>query len=168
MTRMLNIHNPRQCYITKQWSRYLSLYQLGFGARGIGFRDASQDVMAILAGAPAEARLLIEKLLGVQKPNGAAMHQFNPLTMAATEGESIERDDRPHYYSDDHLWIILAVCAYLNETGDMAFLDQVIPFYGSSESGSILDHLQRAIDFTWNDVGAHGLPLLGLRIGTIP
>jgi cellobiose phosphorylase len=43
MERLLNVHNPRQCYITLNWSRYLSLYQLGFGARGIGFRDSSQD-----------------------------------------------------------------------------------------------------------------------------
>ena len=42
---MLNVHNPHQCYITKNWSRYLSLYQLGYGARGIGFRDSSQDVL---------------------------------------------------------------------------------------------------------------------------
>ncbi|MCZ8486370.1 hypothetical protein O9993_16175 [Vibrio lentus] len=40
---MLNVHNPRQCHTTKNWSRYLSLYQLGYGARGIGFRDSSQD-----------------------------------------------------------------------------------------------------------------------------
>ena len=31
MNRMLNVHNPRQCHITKNWSRYLSLYQLGYG-----------------------------------------------------------------------------------------------------------------------------------------
>ena len=33
MNSTVNIHNPRQCFITKNWSRYLSLYQLGFGAR---------------------------------------------------------------------------------------------------------------------------------------
>ncbi len=43
MNSMLNVHNPRQCHTTKNWSRYLSLYQLGYGARGIGFRDSSQD-----------------------------------------------------------------------------------------------------------------------------
>ena len=53
---MINVHNPRQCYITKQWSRYLSLYQLGYGARGIGIRDSSQDVMAVLASVPDEGR----------------------------------------------------------------------------------------------------------------
>ncbi len=54
MNRMLNVYNPRQTYITKNWSRYLSLYQLGLGARGIGFRDSSQDVMGVLTLAPEE------------------------------------------------------------------------------------------------------------------
>ncbi len=165
--RMLNIHNPRQCYITKNWSRYLSLYQLGFGARGIGFRDSSQDVMGILAGAPGEGKALLRQLLHVQLRNGSAKHQFNPMTMIANEGDSREVEDGPKYYSDDHLWIILAVTAYLKETGDMAFLDEVLPYYDRDrsgrpvESGTVLDHLRRALAFTRQDVGAHGLPRLG-------
>ncbi len=177
LNRMLNIHNPRQCHTTKNWSRYLSLYQLGYGARGIGFRDSSQDVMGVLATLPQESKALIQQLLSVQRRNGCAMHQFNPLTMIASEGDSLEYEDRPHYYSDDHLWVILAVCAYVKETGDLAFLDEEIPYYDETltphpspklgrgesplESGSVLDHLRRAIEFTRNDVGAHGLPLLG-------
>jgi cellobiose phosphorylase len=178
MNRMLNIHNAQQCYITKQWSRDLSLYQLGFGARGIGFRDSAQDVMGVTASAPGESKELIVKLLHVQKQNGSAMHQFttplhfgqgllNPLTMVATEGDSREREDRPHYYSDDHLWAVLAVCAYLQETGDRAYLDEMVPYYEKDkngvplEAGTVLDHLRRAIEFTHRDVGAHGLPLLG-------
>ncbi|MCR4406743.1 MAG: glycosyl transferase [Anaerolineae bacterium] len=164
---LLNIHNPRQCYITLNWSRYLSLYQLGYGARGIGFRDSSQDVMGVLAGAPTQAQGLIRQLLQVQKRDGSAMHQFNPLTMVANEGDSREVEDAPKYYSDDHLWIVLAVTAYLKETSDLAFLDEVLPYYEKDRegqplaSGTVLDHLRRAIEFTWQDVGAHGLPLLG-------
>ena len=167
LNSMLNVHNPRQCFMTFNWSRYLSLYQLGFGARGIGFRDSSQDVMGVVGYLPAESRALIAKLLHVQKRNGSAMHQLNPLTMVATEGDSREREDRPHYYGDDHLWAVLAVTAYLKETGDLAFLDEVIPYYEKNkqeqpiESGTVLDHLQRAIEFTTHDLGKHGLPLLG-------
>jgi cellobiose phosphorylase len=164
---ILNIHNPRQCHATKNWSRYLSLYQLGFGARGIGFRDSSQDAMGVMAQMPEEAKALIEQLLHVQKRDGSAMHQFNPTTMVANEGDSREIDDRPNYYGDDHLWIVLAVTAYLKETGNLAFLDQAIPYYEKDrhqrplESGTVLDHLRRAIAFTWRNVGQHGLPLLG-------
>lgn len=167
MNRMLNVHNPRQCYITKNWSRYLSLYQLGFGARGIGFRDSSQDVLGILSHVPQEGKALIRQLLHVQKRDGSAMHQFNPLTMIANEGEAQEEEAAAKYYSDDHLWIILAVVAYLKETGDLAFLDEIIPYYEKDkqeqpiETGTVLDHLRRAIDFTRANVGAHGLPLAG-------
>jgi cellobiose phosphorylase len=167
MNTMVNIHNAHQCYITLTWSRYLSLYQLGYGARGIGFRDSSQDVMGALAGAPGEAREMLRKLLSVQKRSGAAMHLFNPLTMVAEVGDAAERPEAPQYYSDDHLWSILAVTAYLKETGDFAFLDEMIPYLEKGrdaqpvENGTVLDHLRRAIAFTHTDLGAHGLPLLG-------
>jgi cellobiose phosphorylase len=164
--RMINVYNPRQCWITLNWSRYLSYYQLGYGARGIGFRDSSQDVMGVLSSAPQAGKELMRKLLSVQKRNGSAMHQFNPLTMEGALGEA-DAEDRPHYYSDDHLWIILAVIAYLKETGDRAFLNEAIPFYEKDgdeiplESGSVLEHLKRGLTFTQRDTGAHGLPLLG-------
>ncbi len=163
---MVNIHNPRQCHTTLNWSRYLSLYQLGFGGRGIGFRDSSQDVMAVLLTMPDRVKDLLRKLLSVQNPNGSAMHQFNPLTMVATEGDSREEEGH-RYYGDDHLWIIMAVTAYLKETGDMAFVDEVIPYYDKvlefdqREKGTVLDHLIRALSFTKTNVGQHGLPLLG-------
>lgn len=167
MNTMLNIHNPRQCYITKNWSRDLSLYQLGFGGRGIGFRDSAQDVMGILGHVPEEGRELIEMLLYVQKRDGSAMHQFNAATMEGNAGDAREMEDRPQYYSDDHLWIVLAVCAYIKETGNVDFLKKQVSFYEKDknnkpiESGNVLEHLKRSIEFTRKNVGNHGLPLLG-------
>lgn len=164
---MVNIHNPRQCYMTKNWSRYLSLYQLGLGARGIGFRDSAQDAMGVISHMPDEARHLIEQLLQTQNRDGSAMHQFNPVSMIANRGDSAEMEDRPDYYGDDHLWIILAVCEYIKETGNFDFLEQRIPFYDKDrdeqpiESGTVLDHLIRAVEFTHDNTGSHGLPLLG-------
>ena len=165
---MLNLHNPRQCFTTKTWSRYLSLYQLGYGSdRGIGFRDSSQDVMGVIPQIPDEARELIEKLLSVQSTDGSAYHQFNPLSMVAGRGDSLEYEDRPHFYSDDQLWIVLAVSAYIKETGDYEFLKKQIPFYEKDkaekplESGTVYEHLQRAVKFTHENCGKHGIPLLG-------
>jgi cellobiose phosphorylase len=168
MDAMLNIHNPRQCYVTKTWSRYLSLYQMGYGNdRGIGFRDSCQDVMGVLASKPEEARELIASLLSVQKRDGSAMHQFNPLTMKGNAGDSAEYEDRPSYYSDDHLWAVLAVASYLKETGRMDFLSEPVPYYEKDKAGkpleteSVLGHLRRGIGFTAGNLGRHGLPLLG-------
>lgn len=165
--RMVNIFNPLQCRTTFEWSRYLSYYQLGYGARGIGFRDSSQDCMGVLASAPQAARTLITRLLSVQKRDGSAMHQFNPLSMLASMGDALERDDRPQYYSDDALWVVLAVTEYLKESGDLAFLEAQIPFYEKDhqerplEQGTVFEHLERALAFTRQNCGTHGLPLLG-------
>jgi cellobiose phosphorylase len=167
LNRMLNIHNPRQCYVTKNWSRYLSYYQLGIGTRGIGFRDSCQDLMGVISHIPEESRKLLRKMMMVQRTNGSAMHSFNPLTMEGSKGETGDWPDRPQYYGDDHLWIVLAVISYLKETGDMKFLEEIIPYYDekkdnkSRESGTVQDHLKRALDFTKNDRGKHGLPHLG-------
>lgn len=167
MDSMLNAHHPRQCYITKNWSRYLSLYQLGLGARGMGFRDSAQDVMSVIAHIPDEAKALLTQLLHTQLRSGCAMHQFNPLSMEATMGDARSEPDHPQYYSDDHLWAILAIAAYIKETGDVAFLDHEIPFYDKDrqdqpiETGSVMEHIRRGIAFTRGHVGAHGLPLAG-------
>ncbi|NMC81018.1 MAG: glycosyl transferase, partial [Chloroflexi bacterium] len=146
---------------------YLSYYQPGLGSRGIGFRDSSQDMLAVLASVPAEGKAFIRTLPSFQKRDGSAMHQFNPLTLEGSVGDSIEMEDRPHYYSDDHLWGILAVAAYIQETGDRDFVNETVPFYEKDkhghalETGTVLEHLRRGLDFTRGDVGAHGLPLLG-------
>lgn len=167
MNSMLNIHNPRQCHTTKNWSRYLSLYQLGYGARGIGFRDSSQDTLGVITHMPEEARELIERLLSVQNQDGSAMHQFFPSTMEANAGDSREELDRPNYYGDDHLWIVFSVTQYVKETGNADFLEHTIPYYQKDkqdnpiESGTVWDHLCRAIEFTYSNTGQHGLPLLG-------
>ncbi len=167
MNSMLNIHNPRQCFVTKNWSRYLSYYQLGMGTRGIGFRDGCQDIMGVIDRIPEESKELLKKMMMVQRKEGNAMHSFNPLTMEGSKGEIEGWPDRPHYYGDDHLWLVLAVTAYLKETGDMDFLKEVVPYYkekkGSQpqESGTVMDHIKQALNFTRNDKGQHGLPLLG-------
>jgi len=167
MNAILNVHNPHQCFITRQWSRYLSYYQLGLGARGIGIRDSSQDILGVMDNIPGDAKNFLKTLLSFQKQNGSAMHSFNPLTMEGSIGDAAEMEDRPHYYSDDHLWGILGVTAYIKETGDAGCLDERIPFYEKDKDGnpletaSVLDHMKRALTYTRNDLGRHGLPLLG-------
>jgi cellobiose phosphorylase len=167
MNLMLNVFNPRQCYTTMTWSRYLSYYQPGLGARGIGIRDSSQDLISVLAPLPRECKEFLKVLLSFQRRDGSAMHQFNPLSLEGSVGDSIEMDDRPHYYSDDHLWFVLAASGYIKETGDLEFLSEIVPFYEKDkagqplENGTVLEHLKRSLAFTRKDVGRHGLPLLG-------
>lgn len=167
MNSMLNVHNPRQCHTTRYWSRYLSLYQLGYGARGIGYRDSSQDLLGVMSHMPDQCWPFIERLLSVQKSDGSAMHQFFPSTMEANMGDAREAPERPQFYGDDHLWMVQTVCQYIKETGDFSVLDHEVPFYEKDAQGDPLttadvwEHLQRAIHFTHQHIGQHGLPLLG-------
>jgi cellobiose phosphorylase len=65
------------------------------------------------------------------------------------------------------LWSVLTVTGYVKETGNVDFLKETVPFYDKDkrgkplESRSVLDHLKRALNFTRNNIGTHGLPLLG-------
>jgi len=165
LNKIVNTLGPRQNHATFFWSRYLSLNQLGYGGdRGIGVRDTNQDLMGVLPYMPDKAREMIEKLLSVQRFDGSSMHQFNPLTMKASIGEG-QAGSEQDFYSDDHLWNVLAVVEYVKETGDTAFLNKIIGYYdegaGEKKSGTVLQHLHRALAFTPGNLGRHGLPKLG-------
>lgn len=174
---MLNTWNPYQCKTTFNWSRFVSLYELGIN-RGMGLRDSSQDVLGVVHALPAEVRQLLLKLLACQFEDGHAYHLFYPLTGEGGTGEA--QGGRYGWYSDDHLWLIEATVSYLKETGDLAFLDVEVPYavaasgagsvpYSGAASGqvsarplgTVWEHLVRAIDFTFAHRGEHGLPLAG-------
>ena len=57
---------------------------------------------------------------------------------------------------------MLGVAAYLKETGDLALLDELVPFDNAPGSEvALYEHLQRSIGYTLDRLGPHGLPLIG-------
>ena len=69
----------------------------------------------------------------------------------------VQETGHPHYRADDALWLFPTVYKYVAETGNVAFLDEVIP-YANKEEGTVYDHLQRAIKFSMDHLGPHGIP----------
>lgn len=155
---MLNTWNPYQCKTTFNWSRFVSLYQLGID-RGMGLRDSAQDILGVVHAVPEKARTLLIKLLGCQFKDGHAYHLFYPLTGEGGMGEA--QGGKYNWYSDDHLWLVEATVAYLKETGDFEFLKEKIRFAESDEWGTVWDHLAQALEFTSTHLGVSGLPLNG-------
>jgi cellobiose phosphorylase len=61
------------------------------------------------------------------------------------------------FRSDDCLWLFHAVPAYVAETGNEAFYDEVLP-YADTGQASVLGHLRRALEFNLERTGRNGLP----------
>ncbi|MEJ5314395.1 MAG: glycosyl hydrolase family 65 protein [Anaerolinea sp.] len=152
--RMVNIWNPYQCMATFNISRSASLYESGIG-RGLGFRDSNQDLLGFVHMVPERARERILDLAATQLPSGGAYHQYQPLTKRGNNDIGSNFNDDPH-------WLILAVSAYIKETGDWSILDESVPYDNLPGSETPLyEHLQRAVQYTLDRLGPHGLPLIG-------
>lgn len=152
--RMVNIWNAYQVMITFNMSRSASYFESGIG-RGMGFRDSNQDLLGFVHMIPQRARQRILDLAATQLPNGGAYHQYQPLTKRGN-------NDVGSNFNDDPLWLVLAVTAYLKETGDWSILDEAVPYDNQPGSEEALyGHLQRSIQYTLDRLGPHGLPLIG-------
>ncbi len=156
---MVNVWNPIQCRTTLYWSRFVSGYETGTG-RGMGTRDSAQDTFGTVHSAPARARRNLDVLWHLQYQDGHAWHQVMPLTGEGGPGLAAEFPEWPQWFSDDHLWLVLGVCAYLRETGDYAYLEAKVAYWDGGED-SIWNHMMRAVEFTLAHRGPRGLPRLG-------
>ena len=153
---LVNGFNAYQCHITFNWSRYVSFYETGIG-RGMGFRDSCQDILGVCHSIPVHVRSRIIELLENQFQDGHVYHQFFPLTK--TGGFPDYTKEGMEFFSDDHLWPILSVTHYLKETGDFSLLEEKIP-YVDGEPDSIYNHLKKSINFSFNNLGKHDIPLM--------
>lgn len=152
--RMMNVWNQYQCMITFIMSRSASFYESGIG-RGIGFRDSNQDILGFVHQAPERARERILDLAATQLPDGSAYHQFQPMTKKGN-------NEVGSGFNDDPLWLIAAVAAYIKETGDWAILDENVAFDNDMcQAANLLEHLRRAFGHVPENLGPHGLPLIG-------
>ncbi|NMB53150.1 MAG: glycosyl transferase [Leptolinea sp.] len=152
--RMINIWNAYQCMVTFNMSRSASGFETGIG-RGMGFRDSTQDLFGFVHMVPERARQRLLDIAATQLETGGAYHQYQPLTKRGNDAVGGN-------FNDDPLWLVLAVCAYIKETGDQSILDEPVSY--DSKPGSeqpLYEHLQRAIQYILDRRGPHGLPLIG-------
>lgn len=152
VNRMVNIWNQYQCMVTFNLSRSASYFESGIG-RGMGFRDSNQDLLGFVHQIPDRARERLIDLAATQLEDGGCYHQYQPLTK---KGNS----DLGGNFSDDPLWMILSVAAYIKETGDWSILDEKVPYDNDeSKAKPMLDHLMVSFYHIVENVGPHGLPL---------
>jgi len=152
--RMVNIWNQYQCMITFCFSRSASFFESGIG-RGMGFRDSNQDLTGFVHQIPERARERIIDIASTQFPDGGCYHQYQPLNKRGN-------NDIGGGFNDDPLWLILGTVSYIKETGDFGILNEMVPFDNDiSNAKSLFDHLTVSFDHVVNNLGPHGLPLIG-------
>ena len=154
LNRMVNIWNQYQCMITFCMSRSASFFESGVG-RGMGFRDSNQDLVGFVHQIPSRARQRIIDIASTQFPDGGCYHQYQPLTKRGN-------NDIGGGFNDDPMWLIFGTTAYIRETGDFSILDEMVPW--DNEPGtevSLMEHLRISFNHVVNNVGPHGLPLIG-------
>jgi N,N'-diacetylchitobiose phosphorylase len=176
LNTMINTWTLFQAETCVVWSRFASFIEVG-GRTGLGYRDTAQDVMAVVHTNPGKTRQRIVELLRGQVSAGYGLHLFDPdvfdpapkpyaegaklPTVVPTPKPSDVIHGLADACSDDHLWIVPSIVEWVKETGDVAFLDEVIPF-ADGEKATVYEHMKRALDFSAEQVGANGV-CKGLR-----
>lgn len=166
--RLVNDWLPYQVLTARLWGR------CGPQQRGgaFGFRDQLQDVLPLLILDPELARGQILFHAAQQFLEGDVVQWWHPSWEGKTGLAARNR------VADPQLWLPYVVARYVAATGEDAILDEPVPFLEgkpippgaegivfaprpSREVESLFEHCRRAIDFTLQRLGPHGLPLIG-------
>ena len=175
MNTMINTWTLYQAETCVVWSRFASFIDVG-GRTGLGYRDTLQDIMGVVHTNPDKCKQRILELLHGQTSMGYGLHLFDPEVFRPKKEElpgvklptvvpTPNPEDIIHgiedVCADDALWLVVSICEWAKETGDVAFFDKKVPYADGGES-TVYEHLKKILDFSAKHTGKTGI-CKGLR-----
>ena len=109
-----------------------------------GFRDNLQADYALCMADYATAEQNLLATLAGQWPDGHGPHHYRPIK-------------REIFCSDNPAWILMMVPGLIKESGDYSLLDKQVPFLQSNETGTVWEHMLRAMRVLTGELGPNGL-----------
>lgn len=151
---MTNVWGAYNALMTFEWSRSCSLVYTGDQRDGFGFRDTVQDMLGVTGMLPETVRSRLILMLSGQDSTGGAQPEIRPWSHAPGK---MKPTPPAEYRSDDCLWFFNSIPAYVAETGEIGFYDEIVP-YADRAKASVFGHLRRALEFNLERTGRNGLP----------
>ncbi|MEI7881118.1 MAG: hypothetical protein WCI95_09615 [bacterium] len=148
--RMVNTWAPLNCQITLERTRDLSTDHIGVD--GMRFRDTMQDALAVANFDPDFARDRIRLILASQSCDGSGNFAFYPYAPKLKVNLEPLR-------CDNTVWPIMTIANLVNETGDLTFFEERIPFRDGGDA-TVYEHVRLGLELIWKRRGPHGLPTL--------
>lgn len=133
--RLINFWGKHATHFGATWCRW------GYN----GYRDIVQHGFGVVSFKNERTKQILKEAIQNQYSSGMAVRGWNPVDTKA--------------YSDSALWLEFTLTAYLRETGDVEFLNEVYPFRDEGEA-TVLGHMDRALDFLESNKGEHNLLLI--------
>jgi cellobiose phosphorylase len=148
--RVVNSWAPLNCQITLERTRDISTDHVG--ADGMRFRDTMQDALAVATFDPAFARERIRLVLTSQARDGSGNFSFYPFAPEMRVNLDPNR-------CDNTVWPIITIANLVNETGDISFFEESVPFRDGGEA-TVYEHVRLGLELIWARRGPTGLPTL--------
>jgi cellobiose phosphorylase len=147
--RMTNTWIPYNCMVALDLARTISTDHMG--TDGLRYRDTTQDAMAVANLDPAFALQRMRQVFASQTPDGGGCFAFFPDDPRPVR-------DTPQR-CDNTVWQIYTLHNLIAETGNLALLEDVIP-YRDGTPGTVYEHILKGLVYIYERRGPNGLPTL--------
>ena len=135
-----NVWLKYQNHVTSRWCR----------GSDKGYRDVLQDIMGFAAADPAWTRRWLRETLGQMYASGLCPRCYSHFGGG----------DDLRLHRDSPLWIPLTLDEYLRQSGDLAFLKEVVPFKDGGRA-TVWEHVRRGLGRLYAERGQGGLCKIG-------